>query len=55
MDNLHLLWGIHVENQKYIQEQHNKIIIQDHQQNIQTIVKCKTKKWKNKWHIQTHI
>jgi len=35
--NLHLLWGIHEERHKRIQEQHNKNNIQDHKQYIQTI------------------
>ena len=53
--NLHLLWGIHEERHKRIQEQHNKNNIQDNKQYIQTIGIWKTNKWKIKWHIQTHM
>jgi len=37
MGNLHLLWGIHEEHHKHIQEQHNTNSIQDHQQYIQPL------------------
>ena len=47
--------GLYEGHYKYIQEEHNKNSIQDHQQHIQLTSIRKTYKWEVKWHIQTYM